>query len=290
MIIQGSEVLGVTEVDWARLARPQKDGYDTRVIAYEAQRRGSLLRADPWLRRPTQGAPTVLFGGMVAVRNRKEGGLPYPRYVPAAPQHPNLNSAEDILHCWPEASEQFPLLVDTIEVWTDSHVEDDVIEYTGFSSHSNEGEFGIIMLTVGHPLVIAEGMVHEMAHHKLRVLGISFLNASKMIVNDPSELYVSPIITSTKRPMTAVFHAQYSFIHVTSLNLSVYARSPADSELRRQALRRLARYVPRMETGHVEIARHLQTDELGKIFCGAFMDWSAEVISLGKKILDRELN
>jgi HEXXH motif-containing protein len=283
-----SPAAGGGSIDWRRLARPQEDGYDTQIISHVARHRGSLLRPEPWRRRSPEGARKVLLNGTVAVRNRREGGLPAPRYVPASPDHPSLDAAEEILWHWPEAAVQFASLVDTIEVWTDSDVAEEEADYMGSSSHSLEREFGVIMLTIDHPFGIAQSMVHEMAHHKLRALGISLLAANHLVLNDPDELYVSPIITTKKRPMTAVFHAQYSFIHVTALDLAVYHGASADSELKDQAVRLLARNIPRMESGHDELSRHLRTDERGAIFCGAFMDWSREVIDSGRAIIERE--
>ena len=275
------------QIDWARLAFPQTDGYDTEVIAQVAARRGSVLRPRPWSRRSTEGAEKTLFGGRVAIRNRngQDGGLPWPRYVPAKPVTPSLDDAEVILRNWPAVALQFPHLVDTIQVWNDSTVTSDNYGYISSSSHSLEEEFGTIMLTVDHPFGIAQTMVHEMAHHKLRALGISLLEANHLILNDPRELYASPIILTKKRPMTAVFHAQYSFIHVSALNNFVYMNTFSSSELNDQAKKLLERNIPRMEAGYQEIERNLITDKSGAIFCGAFMDWSRDVIRAGKAIL-----
>jgi HEXXH motif-containing protein len=273
--------------DWSRLARPQADGYDTEIILDLAQSRGSLLRPEPWRRRSAAGAPT-LFDGRVAVRNRESGGLPSPRYAPAAPDNPNLAAGEAVLRHWPEAAAQFPALVDTIQPWTDTGLPASARIYPGSSSHSEEAEFGIIMLTADNPFGVAQAMVHEMAHHKLRVLGVSLLQAERIVANDPAEVYTSPIIVDRKRPMTAVLHAQYSFIHVTALDLAVYESAPPSSELRSQAVYLLARNVPRMEAGHEELRRHLRTDAPGAAFCDAFMAWSRDVLAAGRAILDRE--
>jgi len=274
-------------IDWSRLARPQEDGYDTEVILDLATGGGSLLRPEPWRRRSAEGAPT-LFGGRVAVRNREQGGLPAPHYAPAAPDHPNLAAAAAILSLWPAAAAQFATLVDTIQPWTDTTIPDHARAIPGSSSHSEEAEFGIVMVTVDSPFGLAQALVHEMAHHKLRALGVSLLRAERLVANDPNQLYTSPIIVGRKRPMTAVLHAQYSFIHVTALDVAVYRGAGEASELREQAVYLLARNVPRMEAGYDELGRHLQTDEDGAAFQSGFMAWSAEVLSAGRAILDAE--
>lgn len=274
-------------IDWSRLTRPQEDGYDTDVILELATSGGSLLRPEPWRRRPAEGAPT-LFGGRVAVRNRDEGGLPTPRYAAAPTDHPNLAAAEAILLLWPAAAAQFAVLVDTIQPWTDTTLPDHAKAIPGSSSHSEEAEFGIVMATVDSAFGLAQAMVHELAHHKLRALGVSLLQSARLVLNDPALLYASPIIVDRKRPMTAVLHAQYSFMHVTALDLAVYRSAHASIELRRQAVYLLARNVPRMEAGHEEIDRHLLTDSEGTAFASAFAAWSEEVLGAGRAVLAKE--
>ena len=273
-------------IDWRRVAEPQADGYDTQVVLDLATTSPSLLRPKPYKRRKANGAPT-LFDGRVAVRNRTSGGLPAPKYVAASPTHPNLAAAERILGAWPAMAGQFPQLIDTLEVWTDSSMPPEFWRKApGSSSHSLEEEFGSIMVTVDSALGLAQAMVHEMAHQKLRALGVSLMQASRLVTNDPTKLYVSPIITNRRRPMTAVLHAQYSFIHVTALDVAVYDSPNMPEEEKRLCIFLLARNVPRMDAGYEEIAAHVETDADGAVFVDAFMAWSRGVLARGHAILD----
>ncbi|MFX9012133.1 hypothetical protein ABTN18_20760, partial [Acinetobacter baumannii] len=72
--------------------------------------------------------------------------------------------------------------------------------------------------------------------------------AQRLIANPPSQRFASPIRKDRARPMTAVFHAQYSFIHVTALDLHMLEHA-ADENERSQYLMLLARNVPRMRAG-----------------------------------------
>jgi hypothetical protein len=85
--------------------------------------------------------------------------------------------------------------------------------------------------------------------------------------------------------MTAVFHAQYSFIHVTALDLHMLASAEGERE-RQRILMLLARNVPRMQAGYEEVARHIRTDAAGRLFVDAFMDWSEDVLQRGQAELD----
>lgn len=287
MALSAQQTVAPDALDWARIARPQADGYDTEVIRAFATSTGSLLRAEPWQRRSSEGAPS-LFGGRVAVRNRESGGLSAPKYAPAPCDHPNLAEAERILRYWPEAAAQFPELIDTIQPWLDTEIHTTARAVPGSSSHSLEEEFGVVMITIDSAFGAAQALVHEMAHHKLRALGVSLLSADRIVANDPALLYRSPIIVDRKRPMTAVLHAQYSFIHVTALDVAVYRGAAAEPDLRQDAVFLLARNIPRMEAGYEELDRHLETDDEGTAFCKGFMHWSREVIAEGRAILDAE--
>lgn len=273
-------------IDWSRMARPQEDGYDTEVVLHLATTTPSLLRSKPYQRQPVGDAPT-LFDGRVAIRNRPTGGLPRPRYIPADPAHAHLSEAERLLGVWPAVANQFPALIDTLQPWIDTSAShDDWLRLPGSSSHSNEAEFGVIMATVDSPIALAQAMVHEMAHHKLRAMGVSLLQAIRLVTNNPEDLYQSPIITHKRRPMTAVLHAQYSFIHVTALDVAIF-QDPAMSEHdRRLALYLLARNVPRMEAGYAEIDAHIRTNADGAQFIDAFKSWSRQVLDTGQSVLD----
>jgi len=77
--------------------------------------------------------------------------------------------------------------------------------------------------------------------------------------------------------MTAVFHAQYSFMHVTALDLHMLARAENEWE-RQRILMLLARNIPRMQAGCEVIASHIRTDEAGAPFLEAFMNWSRDIL------------
>lgn len=271
-------------VDWRRMAEPQKDGYDTDMTLRLAEHGGSPLRPEPYRRRPIDGAATIC-DGMVAVRRAPEGGLTTDKIVPASADHPNIAAAAGLLARWPEAYAQFGRLVDTVYPYTDPEQARLGERALGSSSHSYESDFGSVLATVDDALGLAQALVHEMAHQKLRALGVSFETADRLIANDPSERYDSPIRKDQTRPMTAVFHAQYSFIHVTALDLHMLAAAQEERE-RQNILMLLARNVPRMQQGHEEVTKHIRTDADGRLFVDAFMEWSGDVLQRGQAELD----
>lgn len=272
------------QVDWSRMAEPQMDGYDTDVTLALATAGGSHLRPMPYRRRPVDGIATFCDGA-VAVRTAPQNGLGREHLVPARPDHPNLNAAASLLARWPAARVQFTRLVDTVYPYTDLQQARLGPLAFGSSSHSHEGDFGAILVTVDDPIGLAQALVHEMAHQKLRALGVSFEWADRLITNPASERFVSPIRKDRTRPMTAVFHAQYSFIYVTALDLHMLAEAE-DAMERTRILMFLARNVPRMQAGQEEIVRNIRTDDAGSRFLAGFLRWSAAVLEEGQAKLD----
>jgi HEXXH motif-containing protein len=119
---------------------------------------------------------------------------------------------------------------------------------------------------------LAQALVHETAHQKLNALGVHAGRAGPLIVNDESERYAHPHFAKRREPMTAVFHEQYTFIHVAALNLHMLRRAANERE-RQRILMLLARNVTRIEAGHDEIKVRIRTDSDGAKFVGAFLQW-----------------
>jgi HEXXH motif-containing protein len=269
-------LIGLSDIEWRRVAVPQADGYDTDVAL--------SLRPLPRPRDPV-GDAVGLCDGDVSVHPGWEGGLPNPSVRPAAPDHPNLSAAVRLVSRWPAAFAQFRRLIDIVHPYTDEQQAHMARLALGSSSHSRDTEFGAIHVTVDNALGCAQALVHEMAHHKLRALGVSIESASRLIVNPPSQRFVSPIRKDKTRPMTAVFHAQYSFMYVTALDLHMLDSADDDTE-RDHILMLLARNVPRMQAGFAEIEKNIQADAAGEVFIDAFMTWSRDVLDRGQAVLD----
>jgi HEXXH motif-containing protein len=271
-------------VDWGRMAEPQTDGYDTDVTLQLAENEVTPWRPLPYRRRPTDGEATFCDGA-VAIRQAPERGLMTDALLPARVDHPNIAAGGALLSRWPNAYKQFTRLIDTVYPYTDPEQAQMGDQALGSSSHSYEEDFGSVHSTVDSALGFAQALIHEMAHQKLRALGVSIETAERLITNSASEEFESPIRKDRKRPMSAVVHAQYSFIHVTALDLHMLAKANGERE-RQSILMLLARNVPRMQSGYEEVASHVRTDEAGRQFIDAFMRWSKQVLERGQAELD----
>lgn len=270
-------------VDWTKMAAPQADGYDTDVTLQLARHGSSPLRNSPHCRKAPGEAATIC-DGKVAVRNLPQRSIASDKLLGASLDHPNLNAAATFLARWPAAYDQFKALIDTVYPYTSPEQSRLGTLALGSSSHSYEDDFGSVHATVDCPLGLAQALVHEMAHQKLRALGVSLESAARLIINPAAQMFESPIRKDRRRPMTAVFHAQYSFIYVTALDLNMLATAENKRE-QQLILMLLARNVPRMQAGHTEIEKHIEVDSAGAQFLDAFMCWSRDVLSEGEATL-----
>jgi HEXXH motif-containing protein len=257
------------DFDWARLARPQPDGYDTRMALRLAPRAATSGHAWPHLAE-----------GHVAVRESPPEVLRRWGFRQAELDTPQLEAAVEYLRAWPEAYAQFCQLIDVLHPVRDA----DVAHSEGSSSHHQSNQRGHIWATVFDPLGLAQAFVHELAHTKLFDLGLALESDHHLVINPRTQLFESPIRKDRPRPMSAVFHAQYSFIYVTALDLQLLKLN-SSGELRERVLRLLARNVARMEQGFELLQRALRVDARGEPFVSAFMRWSAEVLEQGRRAL-----
>lgn len=272
-------------IDWSRLAEPQADQHDTQVAWELVTTTTSPLRRVPHRRRLPAGAPTFCEGA-VAIRYIAEEPPGAPRNANGPLGHPNLELAAAYVRRWPAAYQQFRALMDTFHPMIDTMVPPEQWNLQiGSNSHSDEDKFGTMYATVYDPVGTAEAMVHELAHNKLRALGVYVESAQRLVTNPPDELFESPVRKDRMRPMTAVLHAQFSFIHVTQLDLCML-ETETDARARDAMLTMLAWNVPRMALGFDEIRSAIRVDAMGRLFIDSFFAWSARVIEAGARLLD----
>jgi HEXXH motif-containing protein len=257
------------EFDWARVAEPQPDGYDTGVALALAKRELN------W--QPLPAAAPHAFGGRVALRPWRSQAPLDPALVPGSLDDPILRRAEGCVKtAWPLLHRQFAALVAELAPMN-LRGGAGAGRIGSYSGHAPAPPFAIYV-TCFDTFGTAESLVHEMAHIKLRCLGLQVESATRLIVNRTAELYRSPL-RSYPRPMTAVFHAFYSWLHITELDLRWAETDP------HRALLRLARNCDWIEAMGREIAAHVRTDAAGECFLPPVFAWAGRLLTQGRALL-----
>lgn len=272
--MQDSESSAITQpVDWLRLACPQTDSYDTERI-FEMAENGGYAR-------PTDLAAPRWLDDAVAIDS--EGTYLAEGMTPAPADHPNVAKAADILRLWPEMYAQCRRLLHKVAFFVDPRGAGDHI--VGSVCGPGPDGFGSIATTVNNHVGLAEAIVHELAHHKLRAMGIDVENAEHLILNAPERLYPSPIRYDSQRPMTAVVHAQYSYCHIAELDLRIVAAGQ-DRERDEFIVRHsLAVILPKLMFGKDIIEAHIELDPAGEAFMAGFADWIGRILTQGDAVL-----
>jgi HEXXH motif-containing protein len=174
------------------------------------------------------------------------------------------------------------MLIDSVHPLLIPNTPQDDPDHFGYArSHGEEDMFGTLMASVNSPVMLAECLVHEMSHHKLRAFGVSVEATWRFITNPPEALFESPIRKDRLRPMTAVFHATYSYTYVTELDLRIID-GERDGRRMDKLLRRLAHNVKRLEEGRALLRQHMTVDAKGEIFMAPYNDWLDTVLARGR--------
>jgi hypothetical protein len=268
---------------WRNLARPQTDGYDTTVILDYASRssRGEAISSGKGLCRKSK---VTAFDGAISIDyfpSSAPGRLVMDRFKNAPLDHENIFKAAEYIRLWEPIFNQIRCLVEAIHPWIDMYAPGNEL---GGCCRSRMDVRGTIYATVNSPYGLAQSIVHEVAHMKLQHLGLMRESTDKFITNSSEELYNSPIRQDCKRPMTAVFHAQYVLIHISALDICNihYTHNEED---RHSWLRLLNNNLLKVRNGDHEIKKHLKPDAIGSEFFAGFFEWSDEVIREGDKLL-----
>ncbi len=218
----------------------------------------------------------TLFDNEINVAHINENSS-YDGVKNATPSISVFKKAENYLSTWPEISEEITKYVKYINPIACSNYPDNIF-YS--SSGTSQDELGVIHTTFRHPFTLAEAMVHEMAHIKLFVLGIDYEHSEGIIINQSSDKFYSPI-KECERPMSAIFHAQYSFIHVLYLNNLILKLEEGHNDFPQFLALTKDTYL-KMKEGHSIIEKHMEVDNKGKKFIDQFMLWSDQTINSTK--------
>jgi HEXXH motif-containing protein len=258
------------EIDWTRVSEPQQDGYDTQIALALAKRELN------W-QRPPLPVPPHAFDGRVALRSWRSDIPLNPLLRPGPLEHPNLRRAEAcVKSVWPIVHQQFADLVAELAPM-DLREPTNGTGIGSYSGHSPAPPFAVYV-TCFDFFGAAESLVHEMAHVKLRCLGVQVETSSRLIVNPPLELYRSPL-RSYRRPMTAVVHAFYSWLHITELEIRWADIDP------HRTLMRMARNCDWIQAMAQEIQAHVRTDEAGRRFLPPLFAWAERLLKRGRALL-----
>jgi hypothetical protein len=253
-------------IDWKRIAEPQVDQYDTLIALEFAKILG--------YHREVIGNDPTFFDAQVAIRE-DPSTLYFPDCIPVNHSHPNVKRGSDLIRLWQPVFRQFQLLIESVAILDYTPHPTDLI--VGSICGSGTKGFGTIVSTINHHVGFAEALVHEMAHHKLRALGIKLEEAERIILNSPDQKFHSPIRYDSLRPMMAVLHAQYSYTYVSALDIQIINASIDYNRDYSIVEGSLANNLPKLEFGLRIIHENVLLDTTGNQFIEGLTNWSEKI-------------
>lgn len=259
-------------IDWKRVAKPQPDLYDLDVIL------DLVKKKTTW--EPRLVEPPSFCDGKVMLRHSPTKRAPWLSDVSL--DDPRILTVEALLKMWPEGYNSFTRHCD---VFFPLDMDPPLIKSPrgSCSGHDwdNIARDGMsLYVTIFDPQGCAEGIAHELGHLRLRCLGIQLEDHDgNLILNGPTELFVSPVRKDTLRPMSAVLHGEYAWVMLSELDLRIGANLPDESA------QYLKVNIPKVEEGLQEIKQNAKTTSAGEAFLAGFCQWTESVIERGHALL-----
>lgn len=262
------------QIDWARVAQPQPDGYDSAVIAELLQKRFGWVKASR--------TDSVLVGGDVAVapcpfKYQSE----YMLDASADVQLDELAAVDKYLAAWPDGylmlgkflDEFWPMRMDGVGRGSSSG-------HQPMNSWNDAFRRTAVYVTTTDPEGCATGVYHEVGHLRLEALGMDIDDHDGRLITNPIEdLYDSPVRKDVQRPMCAVIHGLYAWIMLSECDLWC-----ADTISSADAAHYLRNNIPKIENGILEVERYVQPTPNGAIFISSMLDWARDVVQRGRAI------
>lgn len=266
-------------IDWKRVAEPQEDGYDAKVtLQYLEQSRYAQHMKQP----PSDAVKVWPEGRSVFVNMAASCCKPSNDLTDLPYDAPTVRKGLAMLDLWPAVKRQNQELMIALSPLSLGGSESG----HGCTCGNYGDDWGWIYVTADNPWGLAEGIVHETGHWKLRALGVWFENwTDLLLLNDPKDRYVSPVRKDMTRPMGAVLHAQYSYIHVAEMCVRMLAASdkPNSSDYEWTELQ-----LTRIAEGQGTLREHARgTPGVGEPFLDGVDEWTTRVREMGAKAMER---
>ena len=268
---------GPLKVSWAHVGVPHSTGYDSAVILHLAATAGRLSQSSHGNMRRA----TPFLGSDVTLRRCVQ--LP-PGLLDATPSRRCIEHACELLSRWPEAHIQARLLLRHVHParFAVADLEGAPGNQTSMCGSSLK-QLGVLWTTTECPISLVENIVHEMAHQKLAILGVDIHHATRLVKN-PAALCLSPVILDRLRPISAVLHAQYSFLHVAELDIRMLQQATIGAEQARIASK-LSLNIRRVALGQATLRLHCKTDRAGRTFLNVLSQWADSISQRGHALL-----
>lgn len=278
-------------LDWKDYVIPSSEGKDVDIFHHILKEKYNYEPAT----HSKNDYPLILEGKVGIKETGRSGG----RLENADPDSPSIKLLPEALSVWPEAYEMIKGMMDYFypTIPSDRGARPAIGCSCGIYGNKPYAETSnpdvSVMATVNGAVGAAEGIVHELGHHKLHVLGLDLEEwTDDLFTNGFDEVFHSPVRFDKKRPIAAVVHAEFSYIYVTEYYNHLLQwmldtdRQVYESNSFRSYAQRQAYNLKRIGNGIHTIEKVAKTTDEGAIFLSVVMDYAREVWGKGYDILE----
>ena len=264
-------------IDWTRMAQPQDDGYDTKILCMlETARTGWQKVA------PERGV--TLCGGRIAVLLDGPNGIGDAQHAtPEQASQEWADNASTYLRQWDAGYYALTEFIDAVQAfWHPTHGSmGGCISGHHMMYRKSDGQVNmtrhIPYITINSLQGFSQGLYHEYAHLRLEALGINIEDHDfRLLRNGPDELYNSSVRFDKKRPMSAVLHGLYAWTMFTQNDYWQYQNGLLTTDQFRGAV---AHNLPKIEKGWTEVANYAEWTQDGLEFSDGLEMWCAKVVA-----------
>ncbi|MES2275313.1 MAG: HEXXH motif-containing putative peptide modification protein [Bacteroidota bacterium] len=225
-----------------------------------------------------QAAEPVIFEGKVAVSFTIAADS---KLKDAPATHHHIFKAEAVLkECWPGVYQQFGETMKGFHPKYMPDTEDD--GFLGSMSHQQPGYCGSMWATVNDYFCLSQAFVFGLAHNNLFAMG---QQVADLFTNDAAELYDSAMWLDNPRPIAAIFHDLYAFIHVLTLDRRILEHAALDERERAYVISLLNKNASRVRIGMDMIAKCARLTPSGENLVNDTLTWAAEEMHLSQKYI-----
>lgn len=188
--------------------------------------------------------------------------------------HPNIRRAEKWINSWGNLKAELFELISFITPCHEPFAR--TKNFPGCSCGSDLSRPFGLWTTVDSVVGISEGIFHEMAHQKLRHLGVTFDDGGLLLNNPATQTDLSPIRLDVLRPISAILHAQYSYSYVFDVYLHAL-KEDLDNDEKHELRLAISRVLSRLRFGRSTLLRLARPTNLGEQFLTELWRWFSEM-------------
>lgn len=298
-------------IDWARVAKPQPDGYDSDVLA------ALLLEKKKWQKAPNVTSGQSLLDGAIAIATD-----PFHHQSDAVKDtiatDEELANLDRHIKAWPDGARSMARLID--EFWPKRLVNPLTGEPRTGVAGSSSGHLALddwnqterfrmaVYVSVNDGEGGAGGTYHEFGHLRLETVGIFIehhdgvllANANPILTDgqidlEKSELYPSPVRfdkppttadplgVPAMRPMSAVVHGLYAWLIFSENDIRC-----AETINLAAGCNFLRQNIPKIATGMAEVRKNAKPTPAGEAFLEGLLAWGEDVVARGVAVVNSD--